>query len=153
MSIVLSLAIWNTSVRGMKHVNMSGGLTGYYCKVSFVIWTMEMSGKYVSLVSQVAQTIKNMPEMQETWAWSLGLRSSGGEHGNPLQYSCLENPHGERSLVGYRSVSQRVGHDWATNTFTTFTSNFQIYTEWLRAMLHFVEGKITLTIIWKFSLR
>ena len=25
----------------------------------------------------------------------------GGEHGNPLQYSCLENPHGQRSLEGY----------------------------------------------------
>ena len=32
----------------------------------------------------------------------LGLgRSSGGGRGNPLQYSCLENPHGQRSLVGY----------------------------------------------------
>ena len=28
-------------------------------------------------------------------------RSTGGGHGNPLQYSCLENPHGQRSLVGY----------------------------------------------------
>ena len=28
-------------------------------------------------------------------------RSSGGGHGNPLQYSCLENSHGQRSLVGY----------------------------------------------------
>ena len=28
-------------------------------------------------------------------------RSPGGRHGNPLQYSCLENPHGRRSLVGY----------------------------------------------------
>ena len=28
-------------------------------------------------------------------------RSPGGEHGNPLQYSCPENPHGQRSLVGY----------------------------------------------------
>ena len=28
-------------------------------------------------------------------------RSPGGGHGNPLQYSCLENPHGWRSLVGY----------------------------------------------------
>ena len=28
-------------------------------------------------------------------------RSSGGRHGNPLQYSCLENPHGQRSLAGY----------------------------------------------------
>ena len=30
-------------------------------------------------------------------------RSSGGGHGNPLQYSCLENPHGQRILVGYSS--------------------------------------------------
>ena len=26
-------------------------------------------------------------------------RSSGGGHGNPLQYSCLENPHGQRGLA------------------------------------------------------
>ena len=28
-------------------------------------------------------------------------RFPGGEHGNPLHYSCLENPHGQRSLAGY----------------------------------------------------
>ena len=28
-------------------------------------------------------------------------RFPGGVHGNLLQYSCLENPHGERSLVGH----------------------------------------------------
>jgi len=28
-------------------------------------------------------------------------RSPGGKHGNALQYSCLENPHGWKSLVGY----------------------------------------------------
>ena len=27
-------------------------------------------------------------------------RSPGGGHGNPLQSSCLENPHGQRSLEG-----------------------------------------------------
>ena len=27
-------------------------------------------------------------------------RSPGGGHGNPLQYSCLENAHGQRSLAG-----------------------------------------------------
>ena len=37
---------------------------------------------------------------------NLGLipglgRSSGGGHGNPLQYSCLENSHGQMSLAGY----------------------------------------------------
>ena len=38
-------------------------------------------------------------------AGDLGLvpglgRSLGGGHGNPLQYSCLENLHGQRSLAG-----------------------------------------------------
>ena len=28
-------------------------------------------------------------------------RSPGGGHSNPLQYSCLENPHGQMSLEGY----------------------------------------------------
>ena len=28
-------------------------------------------------------------------------RSPRGGHGNPFQYSCLDNPHGQRSLVGY----------------------------------------------------
>ena len=28
-------------------------------------------------------------------------RSPGGGHGNPFQYSCLENPCGQRSLAGY----------------------------------------------------
>ena len=28
-------------------------------------------------------------------------RSPGEANGNPLQYPCLENPHGQRSLVGY----------------------------------------------------
>ena len=26
---------------------------------------------------------------------------TGGGHGNPLQYACLENPHAQRSLAGY----------------------------------------------------
>ena len=29
-------------------------------------------------------------------------RSPGGGHGNPYQCFCLENPHGQRSLVSYR---------------------------------------------------
>ena len=39
-------------------------------------------------------------------------RSPGGGHGNPLQYACLDNPHGRRSLVGLQSMgSHRVGHN------------------------------------------
>ena len=41
--------------------------------------------------------VKNPPAMRETWV----EKSRGGGRGNPLQYSCLENPHGQRSLAGY----------------------------------------------------
>ena len=41
----------------------------------------------------------------------LGI-SPGEVNGNPLQYSCLENSHGQRSLVGYSPWgSQGVRHD------------------------------------------
>jgi len=54
--------------------------------------------------SLVAKTAKNPPAMWDVGHLGLipGLeRSPGGGHGNPIQYSCLENPHGQRSLVGY----------------------------------------------------
>ena len=34
-------------------------------------------------------------------------RSPGEGNGNPLQYSCLENPHGQRSLEGYNPWSHK----------------------------------------------
>ena len=33
-------------------------------------------------------------------------RCPGGGHGNPLQYSCLENSYGQRSLAGYSPWGQ-----------------------------------------------
>ena len=32
-------------------------------------------------------------------------KSPGGGLGNPLQYSCLENCHGQRSLAGYHTAN------------------------------------------------
>ena len=54
--------------------------------------------------SQVALVVKNPPanggDVRD--AGSIpGLGRSPGGHGSPLQYSCLENPHGQRSLAGY----------------------------------------------------
>ena len=41
----------------------------------------------------VAQMVKTLPAMQETRIRSLDWEDSPGEgNGNPLQYSCLENP-------------------------------------------------------------
>ena len=35
-------------------------------------------------------------------------KSPGGGYGNPLQYSCLENPHGQKSLAGYSPWGHKV---------------------------------------------
>ena len=55
--------------------------------------------------SQVVLMVKNLPAnagdiRDEGSIPGLG-RSPGEGHGNPLQYSFLEDPHGQRSLVDY----------------------------------------------------
>ena len=56
---------------------------------------------FYSRSSLIAQVVKNLPAMWETWVPSLLGISPVGGHGNPLQYSCLEYPHGQRSLADY----------------------------------------------------
>ena len=40
----------------------------------------------------MSQTVKRLPEIQDPGLIPGLRRSPGGGHGNPLQYSCLENP-------------------------------------------------------------
>ena len=55
---------------------------------------------------KVALVGKNPPANAGDLGLISGLeRSPGGRHDNPLQYYCMENPHGQRSLVGYRPWS------------------------------------------------
>ena len=44
-------------------------------------------------------------------------RSPGEGNGNPLQYPCLENLMDGRAWGAAVMGSQRVGHDWAANTY------------------------------------
>ena len=55
----------------------------------------------------------------------LGWTPEGG-HGYPLQYSCLENPHGQRNLEGCGPWLQRVGH-WVTKH--TYSKGIQNYAD------------------------
>ena len=51
-------------------------------------------------------------------------RSPGEGNGNPLQYSCLENPKDRGAKWAIQSMGlQRVRHDWATNTYLTRKSS------------------------------
>ena len=74
--------------------------------------------------SLVAQMVKNLPAMQETMVQSLGQEDPPGEgNGNPLQYSCLENPMDGGAWRATVLGLQRVQHDWATN----ISFHFQLY--------------------------
>ena len=61
--------------------------------------------------SLVAPVVKNLPasagDIKGTGLIPGSGRSSGEGHGNPLQYSCLENPHGQRSLAGYSPLHRK----------------------------------------------
>ena len=50
-------------------------------------------------------------------------RSPGGGHGNPLQYSCLENPHGQKSLASWKEsdVTEQLSTE-SQNGFRLFKS-------------------------------
>ena len=53
----------------------------------------------------MAQTVKNLPanagDTRDVGSIPGLGGSPGGGHGYPLQYSYLQNPHGQRSLAGY----------------------------------------------------
>ena len=67
--------------------------------------------------SLVAQSVKNLPAVQETGVQSLGwedaLEKEMATHSSILAWkiSWTKEPGGLQSMG-----SQRVGHDWATNT-------------------------------------
>ena len=67
----------------------------------------------------VAQLVKNPPAMQETWVWSQGweetLEKGMATHSSILAWV-------RKSWTPYTG-SQRVGHDWATFTFTLVEFN------------------------------
>ena len=66
-----------------------------------------------SWASLVAQLVKNLPAMEETWIRSLGWEDPLGK-GKATHPSSLawRSPRIVWSIIG----SQRVGHDWATFT-------------------------------------
>ena len=71
------------------------------------------------MASLLAQTVKNLLTMQETWVWSLSqedpLEKGMATHSSILVWRIpwTEEHRGLQSMG-----LQRVGHDWATSTFT-----------------------------------
>ena len=53
----------------------------------------------------------NAKDIRDTGSISGLERSPGGGHGNPLQYSCLDNPMDRGALQAIVQGLQRVGQD------------------------------------------
>ena len=87
--------------------------------------------------SQVALVVKNplanAGDVRDVGSIPPLGRSPGGGLGNPLQYSCLENPHGQRSLVGYSP--------WGCKELDTTEQLSTTHT-------HMVSRKLMISYIW-----
>ena len=55
----------------------------------------------------VKNPLANAGDVRDVGLISGLEKSPGGRLGNPLQYSCLENPHGQRSLASYSPWSHK----------------------------------------------
>ena len=81
-------------------------------KVPIGAWVYFWAFYLVPLVfraSLVAQRVKRLPAMKETWVRFLGWEDPL-EKETATHFSTLAKSHGRRSLVGYME-SQRVRHD------------------------------------------
>ena len=89
---------------------------------SFIIKYKGQGASQEELVEK--NPLANAGDIRDLGLFSGLGRSPGGGHGNPLQYSCLENPHGQMSLTmkaivhgvqptaaGYSPWGCRVRHD------------------------------------------
>ena len=84
------------------------------------IWTPYLEGRYeVTWASLVAQMVKNMPAMQEAWfrslRWEDPLEKGMATHSS---ISAWRIPRTEETGGLQSTGSQRVRHNWVTNTFT-----------------------------------
>ena len=103
----LQLDTWRTLAGSSLHIFL-GSCLFVTCNTGFpnnaIIWA--------SLVVQMVKSLPANAGDMGSIPWSG--RSPGGGNGNPLQYSCPENPMDRRSWWATAHRLQRVGHDWVT---------------------------------------
>ena len=86
---------------------------------------------YILFIVMPSLLKKEMTIHSSILAWRIprteepgGLRSPGEENGNPLQYSCLENPMDRGAWWGTVHGVSRVGHDLATKYHKQYMFDF-----------------------------
>ena len=122
--------VWWMSIYNSESKIETGSLKVNFClstkhthrhRICHILFAPTLNLKFIQcyISPLVAQKVKNLPAMQETQVWSLGwedpLEEGMATYSSILAWRILwtEGP-GWLPFVGL----QRVGHDWATNTFT-----------------------------------
>ena len=93
--------------------------------------TTQLHSSHMLAASLVAQMVKQLPAMWETWVWSLGWKEPL-EKGKATLSSILawRNPWTEETGRLQSMGLQRVGHNWLT--FPSYTSMYVV----LEAVIH-----------------
>ena len=74
----------------------------------------------------VAQTVKNLPAMQETWVWSLGQKGHQEKEWQPTPVFLAGEFHEQRSMAGCRPCGHKQSDRTARLTLFTFYPDSQI---------------------------
>ena len=88
--LIISLKFQNYLNKNFKNVKKS----------LIIIWE-SIGVKASRVVLMVKNPPANTGDIRDMGSIPGSGGSPGGGHGNPLQYFCLENPHGQKSLAGY----------------------------------------------------
>jgi len=85
--------------------------------LAFLFCEMDLITAFVGL--PIALVVKNLPatagDRGDTGSIPGSRKSPGGRHGNPLRYSCLENP---MNRGAWKMRDCRVGHNWSSLVHT-----------------------------------
>ena len=72
-----------------------------------------------------------------------GLERDPGEgHGNPLQYSCLENPHGQEEPGWLQSMGSSQAHLFFLGRLSSGFSNYSQWKVWFKVLTVQVCGSL-----------
>ena len=106
-------------------------LITHLCLVATILNGDDIKITIITEISPVAQTLKRLPAMRETWVRSLGweypLEKEMATHSSTLAWRILwtEEPGGLQSMG-----SQSVGHDWVTSLLHFFFTEISIRQWW-----------------------
>ena len=120
----------STMMTFLGHVPLYTNVHTFFC--ACIVWA-----------SQVALVVKNLPgnagdTRDEGPIPGLG-RSPGGGHGNPLQYSCLENSMGRGA---WEATVHGVAKSWTRLSDFTFTFRFHASEKEMATHLSFLAWRI-----------